>query len=49
MRETFSSATFKRSCNDQKQVLTYKHKRHEMFAAFVMEQATLDAEIGKET
>ena len=48
MTDTFTSSTFKRSFNDQKQIITYKHKRHEMFRAFVMEQATIDAEIGKE-
>ena len=45
--DTFSSNTFNKR-NDQKVVLNYKHKRHEMFKAFVMEQASIDAEIGRE-
>ena len=36
-RDTFTATTMKKRVHEITQILNYKHKRHEMFKAFVIE------------
>ena len=46
-RNESQESVVKRKNKEQTQIMTYKHKRHEMFKAFVMEQASIDAQQGR--